>query len=89
MRQTAEVHLQEVTHVTHVAVQVRDALGDYVKAYGMEFAMVDGPVVITKLFGEGKVKVSDVPNTQDDLARAVAGIREMLTKNPFGRKAVL
>lgn len=66
---------------------VRNALGKYVKAYGMAAAQEDGPKVITMMFGEGKAKVSDVPDTQEDLAKAVAGIEEMLQKNPFNRAA--
>ena len=68
---------------------VRNALGKYVKAYGMAAAQEDGPKCITLMFGEGKVKVSDVPDTQEALARAVAGIEEMIQKNPFNRAADL
>lgn len=67
---------------------VREALGRYVAKYGMDAAMADGPVVVTKLFGEGKVKVSDIPDTQEAFSAAIAGIDEMLTKNPFSRQAV-
>ena len=68
---------------------VRNALGAYVKAYGMPAAQEDGPKVITLMFGEGKSKVSDIPDTQEDLAKAVAGIKEMTTKNPYSRAADL
>lgn len=68
---------------------VRNALGAYVKAYGMPAAQEDGPAVITLMFGEGKAKVSDIPNTQEALAKAVAGIKEMTTKNPYSRAADL
>lgn len=68
---------------------VRNALGAYVKAYGMPAAQEDGPAVITLMFGEGKAKVSDIPDTQEDLAKAVAGIKEMTTKNPYSRAADL
>lgn len=67
---------------------VRQALSAYVKAFGMDAAMEDGPKVIAMLFGEGKVKVSDIPNEQVALAKAVSGIEEMRVKNPFGRRAV-
>lgn len=65
---------------------VRNALGRYVKKFGMDAAQQDGPAVITLMFGEGKAKVSDIPDTQEDLGKAVAGIEEMIIKNPFKRE---
>lgn len=67
---------------------VRAALKGYVTAFGMQAAMEDGPKVITLVVGEGKVKVSDVPDDQDVLAKVIAGIEEMTAKNPFKRDAV-
>ncbi len=67
---------------------VRNALGGYVKKYGMEMAQVDGPATIERRFGKGKVKVSDIPDTQEDLAQAVADVHEMIAKNPYKRTAV-
>jgi hypothetical protein len=67
----------------------RAALGKYVNRFGMEAALEDGPKVLNLLFGEGVSKVSAIPDDQDSLAKAVAGIEEMLTKNPYDRKAEL
>lgn len=68
---------------------VKNALGLYVKTYGMAATQEDGPKVIALMFGEGKSKVSDVPDDQDSLRKAIAGINEMLEKNPYGREADL
>lgn len=67
---------------------VRGALGAYVKAFGMPAAQEDGPKVLALIFGEGKAKVSDIPDTQEALGKAVTGIKEMLEKNPYKREAV-
>jgi hypothetical protein len=82
----AEAEATAPATLTHDSV--RDVLGRYVKAYGMEATMTDGPAIFAKLFGEGKAKVSDIPDAQEDLARAVAAIEAALTENPFDRKAV-
>lgn len=65
---------------------VRDALGEYVNKFGMPAAQEDGPKVLVLLFGEGKAKVSDIPDDQVALAKAVEGIKEMSEKNPFKRE---
>lgn len=65
---------------------VRSALGEYVRVYGMAAAQEDGPKVITLVCGEGKVKVSDVPD--DKVAAVVSGVKEMSEKNPFKREKV-
>lgn len=67
---------------------VRAVLGKYVQKYGMDAAQEDGPKVIAMMFGEGKNKVSDIPEDQASLAKAVAGVEEMLVKNPFKRAEV-
>lgn len=64
---------------------VRAALKKYLDAYGTAAAMEDGPKVLTMLFGEGKVKVSDVPEDQTSLQQAINGVEEMLAKNPYKR----
>lgn len=64
---------------------VRTALGKYVKKFGLEFAQEDGPKVLGLLFGEGVKSVSKIPDTQEDLAKAVSGVEEMLAKNPYKR----
>lgn len=66
---------------------VRTALGAYVKKYGMDAAQQDGPKLISMVCGEGKVKMSDIPDDQAVLQKVVDGIGEMLTKNPFERQA--
>lgn len=85
--ETAAAKAETGNKLTHD--DVRNALGAYVKAYGMPAAQEDGPAVITLMFGEGKAKVSDIPDTQEALAKAVAGIKEMTTKNPYSRAADL
>lgn len=49
----------------------------------------DGGKVFAMLFGDGVTKLSQVPDAGDGIAfgRALAGIREMTEKNPFGREA--
>lgn len=71
---------------------VRKALGDYVKAYGMEAAQADGPVLIAKVLGvavdsEKPKKISDLGDDQALIKRAVEGVAEMIAKNPFNRTA--
>ncbi len=83
----AEVKATAKPDLTHD--DIRSALQRYVKAYGMAAAMEDGPKVISKLFGADKQKVSDVPETQEAIAATIAGIEEMLEKNPFDRSANL
>lgn len=68
---------------------VRAALKKYLDAYGTPAAMEDGPKVLKMLFGDAAAKVSDVPGDQASLAKAIAGIEEMLAKNPFGRTVQL
>jgi hypothetical protein len=41
------------------------------------------------LFGDSVTKVSAIPDDQESLAKAVAGIEEMTAKNPFKREADL
>lgn len=86
--ETAETETKkaETKKLTHD--DVRTALGAYVKKFGMPAAQEDGPRVLVLAFGEGKAKVSDIPDTQEALGKAVAGINEMLEKNPFNRTAV-
>jgi hypothetical protein len=65
---------------------VRSALGEYVRLYGMAAAQEDGPKVITLVCGEGKIKVSDIAD--DKIAAVVSGVKEMSDKNPFKREKV-
>jgi hypothetical protein len=64
---------------------VRAALGKYVKAFGMAAAQEDGPRVLSMVCGDGVTKISAVPD--DKIAAVIAGIEEMLVKNPFKRAA--
>ncbi|AKR54365.1 hypothetical protein XM25_00805 [Devosia sp. H5989] len=71
---------------------VRAALGKYVKAYGMAAAQEDGPKVIALVLGkkhspEAPCKISDIPD--DKIAAAIAGVEEMIQKNPYNRAADL
>lgn len=83
----AEVEQTTTAKLTHD--DVRAALKKYLDAYGTAAAMEDGPKVLTLMFGEGKVKVSDVPEDQEALQKAIDGIGEMLAKNPYKREAQL
>lgn len=85
--EAAEAEATKAKELTHD--DVRAALKRYLDAYGTPAAMEDGPKVLKMLFGETAAKVSDVPTDQDSLARAIAGIDEMLAKNPFSRQVNL
>ena len=85
--EAAEVEATKAPELTHD--DVRAALQKYLAAYGTPAAMEDGPKVLTMLFGAEVTKVSAVPGDQASLAKAVAGIEEMTTKNPFKRKVDL
>jgi len=76
--------------VTLTHDDVRHELGVYVKQFGMEAAQADGPKLFTLVFPDrGIQKISDIPDDQDSLAKAVAGVKEMTAKNPYERTAVL
>jgi hypothetical protein len=85
--EAAEAEATAAPELTHD--DVRAALKKYLDAYGTPAAMEDGPKVLKMLFGDSAAKVSDVPTDQASLAKAVAGIEEMLVKNPFKREANL
>ncbi len=85
--EAAEAEATKAPELTHD--DVRAALKRYLDAYGTPAAMEDGPKVLKMLFGDAAAKVSDVPSDQASLAKAIAGINEMLTKNPFKREAQL
>lgn len=65
---------------------VRKAIGKYVEAYGIAACQQDGAALLTTLSGPGKNKVTDIPDTQEALAAAVAAFEDMLAKNPHGRE---
>lgn len=53
----------------------------------MPVTMEDGPKVLTLIFGEGVTSAGKIPESAENYAKAVSGINEMLTKNPFKREA--
>lgn len=77
---------------TFVHDDVRNALGEYVKKFGMPAALEDGPKVIGMVLGakaDGTSwKTSEIPDDQAKLAKIVAGAKEMTDKNPFKRDLV-
>lgn len=81
--EAAEAEATKTPELSHD--DVRAALKKYLDAYGTPAAMEDGPKVLKMLFGDAAAKVSDVPADQASLAKAIAGIEEMLVKNPFNR----
>ncbi len=85
--EAAEAEATKPAELTHD--DVRAALQKYLTAFGTPAAMEDGPKVLTMMFGAEVTKVSAVPSDQASLAKAVAGIEEMLVKNPFKREAQL
>lgn len=85
--EAAEAETAKPATLTHD--DVRAALKGYLDAFGTAAAMEDGPKVLKMLFGDGASKVSDVPDDQASLAKAIAGVKEMLVKNPFAREVQL
>lgn len=85
--EAAEAAATKAPELTHD--DVRAVLKRYLDAYGTPAAMEDGPKVFKMLFGDKAAKVSDIPTDQASLSKAIAGIEEMLTKNPFKREAQL
>lgn len=76
---------------------VRNALGLYVKKFGMAAAQEDGPkcigLAMKKLGvelpkGETAWKISAIPEKQEALKLVIAGVVEMIDKNPFSREPV-
>jgi hypothetical protein len=51
----------------------------------IQVTSADSAKVFSMLFGEGVVKVSSIPADAASYAKAVAGIEEMIEKNPFKR----
>lgn len=82
--EAAEVAAQPVKELTHD--DVRAALKAYMDFYGQAATMEDGPKVFKMLFGDKAAKVSDIPNDQASLQKAIDGVNEMRVKNPFNRE---
>jgi hypothetical protein len=75
---SAKAKAAEPTKLTHD--DVKKMLGGYVMAYGMEAAQADGVGFI------GAPKLSSIPDTQADLAKAILGIAAGIEKNPNKRE---
>lgn len=80
----AEVVVAVKQDLTHD--DVRAALKAYMDFYGQAATMEDGPKVFKMLFGDKAAKVSDIPNDQASLHKAIDGVNEMRVKNPFNRE---
>ena len=65
---------------------LRDVMATYVKAYGLPAAQEDVPKVFAGLFGEGVVKVSQVP--EDRIADAIEAVKKAGRENTYGRTAL-
>lgn len=65
---------------------VRNVLGNYVKAYGMNAAQEDGPKLLAEVCGAEVTKVSQVP--EDKIADVIAAIKKAGKENRFNRQAV-
>ena len=63
---------------TYTRDDVRQELGNYAKAYGMEFAMSDGPQII------GATNASALP--EERIGKAVEDLRAAISANPFKRE---
>ncbi len=68
------------------ADDVRRAMGDYVKAFGMAAAQEDGPALLRSLFGADVAKISAIP--ADGFAKAYRAIVGMTEQNPHKRAKV-
>jgi hypothetical protein len=66
---------------------VRNTLSLYVKAYGLAAAQEDGPLIISSVCGEGKVKVSDVAD--DQIADVIAAIKAAGKANTYKRELLV
>ncbi|HEV2155453.1 hypothetical protein [Bradyrhizobium sp.] len=75
--EAAEQKAPEPLKLTHD--HIRTMLGGYVMAYGMEKAQADGPGFV------GFPKISEVPDDQALIAKAVIAIADGIEKNPNKR----
>lgn len=68
---------------------VRSAFDEYVKMFGAAAAMTDGPVLMSRVFGNGIQRIKDIP--EDDTAkigRIIAAVQGAMLTNEFSRPAV-
>lgn len=89
--EAGEVEPDEVP--TFTRDDVKAAMIAYAKKYDVDqanlpFTQTDVPATLKSLF-DGKVsKLSEIPDDQASLRKAVLGIRGITEANPYGRKAV-
>lgn len=86
--QDAADEAAETTTTEYTHDDVKKALGAYVAKFGMPAAQEDGVKVLKLALGDKIGKISDIPTDQASLTKAVNGINEMLTKNPFKRDPI-
>lgn len=68
---------------------VRAALGKYVQKFGAVAVEADAPALFKLVFPDVSVsRISEIPDTEEAFAKAIAGIEEMLAKNPYNRTPV-
>lgn len=68
---------------------VRNALMTYAEKFAMSSAQQDGPKALAVVFpGAGIEKISNIPDDQTALEKAVRGFVEMTQKNPYKRTPV-
>lgn len=67
---------------------VRHALGEYAAKFGMDATQQDGPQLLKLVCGDAVDRMSLIPDDQAVLGKVVAGIREMLEKNPYQREPI-
>jgi hypothetical protein len=66
---------------------VRAALKLYITAYGIAATQEDGPLIISSVCGEGKIKVSDVADGQ--IADVIAAIKAAGKANTYKRELLV
>lgn len=64
---------------------IRDLMGSYANTFGMKAVQLDGPVILSRLFGEGKVRASDIPDNPDALKKAFDALNKAIETNEFKR----
>jgi hypothetical protein len=69
--------------ITHQ--DIRDLMGTYANTFGMKAVQTDGPVILSRLFGEGKVRASDIPDDTDALKKAYDALNRAIETNEFKR----
>lgn len=88
--ETAEVEAARDPVKPLTLEDVRQAVGEYVKRYGMPATQEDGAKIFVNILGappagEPIWKMSILPDDQDVLRKAVDGWKAAIEGNPFGR----